>query len=163
MLLQRDDVLDDAATQQPEIAGVRRDVDLADAPDYAVAERRDDPLGQRLPLPGPPLGVDDVVALLPARDELGDQLRGILQVAVDHDDGIAAGGLQAGERGHRLPKAPGEAQRLHAPIALAQVEDQLLGAVGAGIDAEDDLPAQPETVEHALSRRYIRSTLASSL
>ena len=122
-LLERDDVVDDAAAHETEVAGVRRDLDLGDAGDDPVAERRDDALGQRLALARPALRIDDVVALAPAADELRDQLRRILEVAVDHDDGVAGGGLEPGERGHRLAEASREAQHLHARIALAERQD----------------------------------------
>ena len=42
---ERDHVVDDAPAHQPEVAGVRRDVDLGDALDHPVADRRDDALG----------------------------------------------------------------------------------------------------------------------
>ena len=120
--------------------------------------------GQRLALAGAALGVDDVEALAPALDELGDQLGRVLEVAVDHDDGVAARRLQPGDRRHRLAEAPREAQHLDARVALAQRQDQLLGAVGRGIDAEDQLPRSSEAVEHARRRLvYTRSIFASSL
>ena len=48
-LVERDDVVDHAPAHQPEVAGVRRDLDVGDALDHAVAERGDDALGSVSP------------------------------------------------------------------------------------------------------------------
>ena len=58
------------------------------------------------------------------------------------------GRLHAGDRRHRLAEAAREAQHLHARVALAQRQDQLLGAIGARIDAEDQLPLEVQLAEH---------------
>ena len=122
--------------------------------DHPVADGGDDALGERLARARPPLRVHDVVALAPALDELGDQLGRVLQIAVDHDHRIAARGLEAGDRRHRLAEPAREAQHLHARVLVAQLEDQLLGAVRAGIDAEDQLPLQADPSSTSLRRSY---------
>ena len=96
--------------------------------------RGDDALGQRLPLTRAALRVDDLEALAPARDHVGDQLRRVLEVAVDHDHGVAAAASMPGQRRRRLAEAAREAQHLHARVACAELEDQLLGAVRRGVD-----------------------------
>ncbi len=146
---QRHDVVHDATAEQTKITGVGRDLDFGDAGDHPIADVRDDPLGQRLAGARAPLGVDDLVAVAPARDQLGDQLGRILQVAVDNDDRVARRGLEPRDRRHRLTEPSRKAQHLDAGVLLAKGDDQLLGAVGGGIDAEDQLPLEPKTVEHS--------------
>ena len=72
-----------------------------------------------------PFRVDDVVALSPFRDEVRNQLRGVLQVAVDHDHGVTRGRLQARQGRHRLAEASGKAQQLHARVLVAELPDEL--------------------------------------
>src|SRR5205085_5019262 len=94
--VERDDVVDDPTAHEAEIAGIRGNLDVRDLADDAVAERGDKALGPRLTLTGASLRVDDVVSLAPARDKLADQLRRILEVAVDDDGRIAAGRVESG-------------------------------------------------------------------
>ena len=106
-LVERDDVVDHAAGHQAEVAGVRRDVDLGDAVDDLVAQRGDNPLGQRLALARAALGVDHVEALAPEPHHVGDQLRRVLQVTVDHDRGLAR---RIKTRRHQLAQGPAESR-----------------------------------------------------
>ena len=147
-LAQRDHVVDHTPAHQPEVPGVGGDLDVGDALDDAVADRRDDPLGQRLPRARAALGVDDLIPLAPAGDHVGDQLRRVLQVAVDHHYRVARGRLHARQRRGGLAEAAREAQHLHARVGRAQLEDALLGAVGRRVDGEDQLPVGAHAGEH---------------
>ena len=71
-LLQRDHVVDHPTAHQAKVAGVRGDLDVRYPSDHPVAEGRDDALRDRLAGTGAPLCVDDVVALAPAHEQLGD-------------------------------------------------------------------------------------------
>jgi hypothetical protein len=77
-------------------------------------------------------GQHDVVALAPLGDHLGDELGRILEVDIHHDDRLAAGILQAGQRGHGLAEAAGEFQQLDAFVGAAVLQNDVLGAVGEG-------------------------------
>src|SRR5438552_2943865 len=109
-LLQGHDVVDHATAHQPVVTRVGWYLDVGDALDRPVAEGSDGALGKRLACACPPLCVDDVISLAPSRDELGNQLWRVLQIAVDHDYGVAPRGLEPGNRRHRLAEPARETQ-----------------------------------------------------
>ncbi len=141
-------MIDDAPAHEAKVAGVWGDLDLRDPLDQAVPERGDDALRQRLALAAAPLRVDDLETLPPALDQLPDQLGRVLKVAIDHHDRVAGGGLHPAQGRHRLADPAREAQHLDPPVALSQLGDPQLGAVGARVDGEDQLPVQTEGLDH---------------
>ena len=147
-LLQRDDVIDHATAHQAKIARVRRNLDLRNSNDQPVPDRGDHALDQRLALPAPALRIDDVITLPPPDDELGDQLRRVLEIAIDDHDRVTGGGFHPGDRCHWLTEATREAEQLDAWIPRVKRQDQLFGPVRRRIDAEDQLPFDAQTVEN---------------
>jgi hypothetical protein len=104
-----------------------------------VADGGDEPLEPGFAGALAALREHDVVALAPAGDHGGDELGRILQVHIHHDDRVAAGILEAGERGHGLADAAGEFQELDALVGAAVFENDRLGAVRGRIHREDHL------------------------
>ena len=89
-----------AAVEQPEVAGVRLQVDLGELVEQLVEPRGGGELERGLAVALAPHRVDDVGALLPVLDHRGDELRRVLQVGVDHRHDVADRVLQpGGERG----------------------------------------------------------------
>ena len=83
-------------------------------------------------------------------DELLDQLRRVLQVAVQQHAGVLGGQLHAAaERGLRAEIARmGDAD--DAAIVARMAADHLLGVVGAAVVDEDDLVVDVELGERLL-------------
>ena len=147
MLLECDDVVDDAPAHEAEVASVRWDFDLGDPIDHFVPHPGNDPLGQRLPGPRAPLRVDDIEPIAPACDHLRYQLRRILQVAVNDDDRVTRGRLHSRQGGHRLTKPARKAQHLDASVTRMKLEDQCLGPIRRRVDTEDQLPLHLQAIE----------------
>ena len=143
-LVEPPELLDDPAGHDAEVARVPRNLDVAEPRDHPVAELGDRALDRGLSLAGPPFGVHDFVALAKAGVHLGDQLGRILQVDVDHGARGAPAEQQTGHRGAGLAEPPGEDDQPDVRVAMDPLEDDLLGSVGAGIEAEDDLVRAPQ-------------------
>ena len=89
-----------------------------------------------------------VADLLPAADavepfvdlgqEAGDLARVVLQVGVERDDQVAAGGVEAGREGGRLAEIAAEADAADARIGRRELLDSLPRAVGRAVVDEDD-------------------------
>ena len=130
---------DDDPVEQAKIARIGRNADRGDAIDELVARVGYQPFEQGFALAGPPLGYYDFVAFAPAADHFRNQGRGILEIAIDDDDRLAAGGGKSAPRGRRLAESAGEDERLDAGVALVLVAKDLDRAVGAGVGGENDL------------------------
>ena len=83
--------------------------------------------------------VDDVVTLRPLRNQSGNRLGRILQIAIHQHDGVAEGLPQAGSEGHLGTEVARVRDHGDARIGGGDFEEQLLGVVGAGVVDEDDL------------------------
>src|ERR1022692_789877 len=138
-LAQPDDLVCDPPGHETEVAGVRGDPHVRDLVDHLVAGVGHEPLDPGLARPAGALRQDDVVALAPLADHLGDQLGGVLHVDVHHDDGLARGILHPGEAGHRLAEPARELKKLDAVVPRAVLQDHVLGPVGRGVHREYDL------------------------
>ena len=90
--------VDDLAVEQAEVAGLARERDLGDPVHQAVVDLAGEQLEPGLAARGGPHAVDDLEAVAPALDHLGDDLGRILEVGVDHDDRVAACVVDAGAR-----------------------------------------------------------------
>ena len=86
----REECVQRAAGEKPEVTCLLRDVDRAHAVDELVEGRRGCELEPRLALAVLADREDDVRARLPTLDELRDELRRILQVSVHRDHDVAA-------------------------------------------------------------------------
>jgi hypothetical protein len=89
---------------EPEVADVDGNRHLGDPVEGAVEPARRRPLEPRLALADIPHRVDDVLALAPARRELEDDLRRILEVSVEHDHRLTGREIDAAVRAIWCPK-----------------------------------------------------------
>src|SRR5262249_4524061 len=95
----------------------------------------------------------NVMALLPQRQELRDEFRRILEVAVELDRGIPRGIAVAGEERSLEPVIAVEAQNFPPGVAGTELAENPKGAVLAVIVGEDELDiVSADTVEYAAQR-----------
>ena len=132
------DLGDDAAGHEAEIAGVGRDFYIGDFVDHLVARGGDEFFDPRFAGAGAALREDDVVALAPFREHLVNEFGRILEIDVHGDDGVAGGVFEAGEGGHRLAEAAGEAEEFDARITRAVLQNDVFRAVGRRVEREND-------------------------
>jgi hypothetical protein len=122
------DRVEDAASREAELAGVPRHGDVREARDDPVVEPPE-PAQEHGLVAASRLAVDDVVALLPAADELRDELGRILEVGLDQDRRVA-GRVQETEVDRAVrPDVPREAHRLHVRMLRAELLQELERAV----------------------------------
>ena len=84
------------AVEQAEVARVVLQLDLGELVEQPVEPARGRELEARLALALLAHGVDDVAAGAPVIEHLRDQLGRVLQVGVEHHDGVAAGVVEPG-------------------------------------------------------------------
>ena len=99
--------------------------------------------------------MDDVGAILEFRQQLRNQRRRMLQVAVHHDDRICVGVVHAGQQRHLMPKPRGERQHLKRRVAGGNPLEDGQRRVLAAIDDKHDARAIPalEAAQHARQLR----------
>ena len=91
---------------------------------------------------------DEVEALVELREQPRDLGGIVLKVAVDRDDDVALGFLEAGlQRGGLAEVAP-EPDDAHLVVLRVQTRERREGAVGRAVVDEDDLPRPTEWFEH---------------
>src|SRR5262249_22465952 len=76
------------ATQQAEIASIKRNINLCQPPEEGIKERGGTALEKVFPGALPPHCVDNIVAVPPFLDEIQDQFRWVLEISIHNDDGI---------------------------------------------------------------------------
>src|SRR5579859_2284234 len=108
------------AVNQPEVAGVGRNVNRRQTANDAVEHGRGEQLEPGFADAHRPLRIDHLVALVPLFDQLVDHLRRVLQVGVDNDDRVALGVVNAGRDGDLVAKIAGKLDDFDARVALAQ-------------------------------------------
>jgi len=81
---------------QPEIAGIGRNLDARQTVEQLVKDARGPKLQPRLAFAGEPPAVDYVVAFLPTLDHLADDFGRILQIGIHHDNRIAGRRVHSG-------------------------------------------------------------------
>ncbi len=128
-----------AAVEQAEVAGVGLEVDLGELVEQLVEPRGGGELEGGLALALLAHRVDDVGALAPLGDHLGDQLRRVLQVGVDHRDDVADRVLEAGGERGLVAEVAREVHDAHARVGRGDAVEQLGRAVGAAVVDEDQL------------------------
>ena len=117
------------AIEQAEVAGVRLEVDLGEFVEQLVEPRGGRELERGLALAPLAHGIHDVRALAPLRDHLADQLRRILQIGVEHRDGVAGRVLQAGGERGLVAEVARQMDHAHARVARGDRVEQLGRAV----------------------------------
>ena len=79
--------------------------------------------------------VDHVAARSPVVEHRGDQLRGILEVGVEHHHGVAAGVVQAGRERGLVAEVARQVDDAHPRVALGQpLEHRRRAVAGAVVD-----------------------------
>ena len=127
------------AVEEAEVAGVGLKVDLGEAAHEGVEPARGGELEARLALAHPAPGDDDVGAVAPPLDQLGDQLGWVLEVAVDHHDRVPARVVQAGGQRHLVAERPREMQDADALVGVGQTVEDLGGGVRRAVVDDHDL------------------------
>lgn len=135
------ELLDDAAGDEAEVAGVGRDAIFAELVDEAVEEGAS---GADRPafFAGDADAVDDVGALLPVVEKDRDELGRVLEVAVELDGGVAAGTEVSGEDGALESEVAGEAEGADAGVAGGELGEDLEGCVFGVVVGEDELEGE---------------------
>ena len=128
-----------AAVEQAEVAGVGLEVDLGELVEQLVEPRGGGELEGGLALALLAHRVDDVGALAPLGDHVGDQLRRVLQVGVDHRDDVADGVLEAGGQRGLVAEVARQVDDAHARVGGGDPVEQLGRAVGAAVVDEHQL------------------------
>ena len=131
-----------AAVEQPEVARVGLEVDLRELAEEPVEPRRGGELEGGLALALLAHHVDDVGALAPLGDHVGDQLGRVLQVGVDHRDGVADGVLEAGGQRRLVAEVAREVHDAHARVGGGEPVEDLGRAVGAAVVDDDQLEVE---------------------
>ncbi len=83
----------------------------------------------------------DLDALGPEPVHFGDRFHGVLQVTVQRDAAVAAGGLQPGVQGCFLAESAGEPDAAHLRVRLRRLADDVPAVVGGAIVDEEHLVA----------------------
>ena len=104
------------AVEEAEVAGVGLELDLGEPAHERVEPARGGELEARLALALAALGDHDVGALAPALDQLGDQLRRVLEVAVDHHHRVPARVVEAGGERHLVAERAREVEHADARV-----------------------------------------------
>ena len=140
--------LDGAAAEQPEIAGVGRDVDAADTLHQRIEQVSRATLERAFARACDPLCVDHVgPALAPSGDQLRDQLRRVLKIGVDHDHRCAARVVQAGGQCHLLAEVARQVEHGDPGITRAQLVEHGHRAIAAPVIDEQDLGALAQPIQ----------------
>ena len=131
-------VVHDPAAHRAEVAGVERDVDIGEPVEQPV----EDEVGQ--PLRDPVLAaaadaVRDVPSFFQLCEELGQKLRRVLEIAVEHRDDIAVGVAQPRGDGGLVPEVARERHDANGLVLELQGLQDPEGAVSATVIDEDDL------------------------
>jgi len=135
--------LDRAPVEQPEVAQVGAHRHLREPAHHAVERVRARTLEPALPVARAAHGVDERdVALAPASDERGNELRRILEVGVDRHDGVALGELEPAGQREILAEVPRESHAAHARVARRVVPHDRPGGVAAAVVDVEDAPVE---------------------
>jgi hypothetical protein len=104
-LRQAVEFVDDAAVHQAKDAGIGRTGEIGHASEQWVEQAESDPAHAALAPPAA-LAQHHLVALAPLLDHVRDDLRRVLQVAVDEDDALSARRMHARRHGRLMTKIP---------------------------------------------------------
>ena len=132
--------VDGDAIEEPEGAGVGLDGKIGEPAEAAVEEIEAEATEAAF-LARAADGEDDLGALAPFGEELGDVLGRILQIGVHGDDGVGGrGGGEAGFERGLVAEIAGELDEFEAGILVMDGGDDVAGAVAAAVVDEDDGP-----------------------
>ena len=117
----REDRVERLAVHQPEVAGVLLQVEPRYPREEAIEPARRRQLEPGLPGAVVPHPVDHVRALAPVLEHFRDQLRRILEVAVNHHDRIPARVLKTCGYRRLMAEVPRKVEHAHARIRVGQL------------------------------------------
>ena len=128
-----------APVEQPEVAAVGLEVDLGELVEELVEPLRRGQLEGRLALALLAHRVHDVGSLAPLGDHVGDQLRGVLEVGVDHRHGVPGGVLEARRERGLVAEVARQVDHPHARVPVGDAVEDLGAGVGAAVVDEHQL------------------------
>jgi len=133
---------------QAEIARIQRDFNLGNPVDQPVEKPRRLHLEPAFAFPLLPDCINDVISFFPSLNHLGDDLRWILQIRVDKDDGLPIRIVQPGRHRDLMAEVPGEAQDTHLRSAGLQLAHQLQRVILAAVIDHDQLPRLAQSLHN---------------
>ena len=136
-----------AAREQPEVAGVPRNVRGRDATEQEIEERDRSESQARLTLAVAANRVDDVEAFAPLRNEARNHLGRVLEIRVHEHDRVAARRVEPGGESRLVAEVAREAEQPQLRVACGELEQPRPGAVGRAVVDEDDLVRTAERRE----------------
>ena len=142
--------IDSLAIHQPEIPGIERDLNIGDAVDQTVKQGCRGFLKPGLALTLRAHGIHDFIALTPFPNQIGDDLRRVLQISIHDDYGTTLAEVHPCSHGDLMPKIPGENNRNHTWIFFANRFDPLRGAIRRSIVDENELPWLTQVIQDRL-------------
>ena len=128
-----------AAAHQPEIAGIRRDLDVDHAAQQAVEHRGGGELEPAFAVAAQPLAVNDIEAFIHLRHHRAEQFRRILQVGIENENALAATEFEPRAQGDLVAVVAGKVDGDDMVVLFGQLENGLARAVRRAIDDKDDL------------------------
>src|SRR6266581_6710847 len=142
------DVCSSDLAQQTEVAGIAWNLDTRRTFQQAIECRSGDALEPGVAFAGDPPRTDDVIALFPSLQQLGNELRWILEIRIDDDDRIAERVVEAGGQRQLLAEVSTQIDDGDTRVALTQIEQQRQAAVGAAVVHVHDLDRGLEPIDH---------------
>lgn len=125
------------AIEEAEVASAGWKVEFGDS----IEERVKDaalPLHELRFLAGNTDAVDDLVALFPEAEKVGDYLGRVLAIGIELDDGVAAGVEVTSEDVSLVPEVAAQADAANARIGFLKATDASEGVIGATVVGEDN-------------------------
>ena len=141
-LAHRQQGVERAAVQQAEVAGVVLELDLGELVEQPVEPARGAQLEARLAVALLADGVDDVAPGPPVVEHRRDHLGRVLEIGVEHHDGVAAGVVEAGGERRLVAEVPRQVDDAHPRVVRGQRLELHRGAVGGPVVDEDELEGQ---------------------
>ncbi len=123
---------------QPEVAGVDRQIGVADAPHQPIKQRRRAALEHGLALPLAAQPVDHIrFGAIHQPPHLAEEFRRILQIGVDGEDAVAAAGVEAGRHRQLMTVSAGKIDGHQMRIAPHQIGHDRPGPIARAVVQQD--------------------------
>jgi hypothetical protein len=134
--------LDHAPAHQTEVACIDGDRNIGQTANDAIKRAGRQQLERAFALARTAHRVDDVIAFAPTFQERGDQLGGILQIAVHEDNRVTARGIDARRRGDLMPEVTREIHHDDFVMRQCQVAKLQQRCVARAVVHQDELVAR---------------------
>ncbi len=157
-LAHRQQRVERAAVEQPEVARVVLELDLGELVEQPVEPAGGAELEARLA--GALLAdrVDDVTARPPVVEHRLDQLRRVLEVGVEHHHGVAGGVVETGGERGLVAEVPRQGDDAHPRVAVGQLLQRVRRAVRGAVVDQHQLERQSGRARRRRARRTRRSS-----